>query len=519
MGVYSMNVLFVASEVVPLAKTGGLADVVSSLASFLQSEGNSVRIVIPYYKSIKDKELETETVLDSMCVKMGPGIEEWCSVKELKGTGSVSVWLIEHDEFFNREGLYHDNEFNDYWDNPKRYAFLSRAALQVAIDTNFVLDVIHIHDWQSALVAAYQKLWFWDNPIVGSAATVLTIHNARYQGIYGKDNYEYFGFDWSHFNSDSFEDHDRVNMLKAGIHFADVVNTVSPTHAKEIATPHSEFGLDYYLNKKGDHFTGILNGIDYEEWCPENDTLIPENFSKDNLAGKSICKASLQQAFGLDERPEVPIVGIVGRLVEQKGYHLVTPVLDHILETMDVQFAFLGSGDKSLEAYLISLPEKYPGKFGSWIGYSNQKAHLVEAGADMFLMPSMFEPCGLNQIYSLKYGTLPIVRAVGGLEDTVENYNPHDGHGTGFKFEMATSEAVLGTIEWAIETWYKRPKHFALLRNHAMKQNFSWDISGHHYIAFYEQAMGSKRVYDESYWDEKIAEKAVENVIAKALKV
>lgn len=491
-----MKVLFVASEVVPFAKTGGLADVVSSLASYLHNEGHDVRIVIPYYGLVKNKGIETKTVLETMGVKMGPGFEEWCSVREAKGTGGVKVWLIEHNNFFDRDGLYHDANFNDFLDNPRRYAFLSRAALQACIDTGFSPDVIHVHDWQSALVAAYQKVWFWDNPIVGKATTVLTIHNAKYQGTYPGEHFHYMGFSGEHFTSDKFESYGNVNMLKAGVHFADVVNTVSPTHAKEISAPYSEFGIDYYLRKKQGNFKGILNGIDYDEWSPEKDHLIPSNYTSENLAGKALCKSHMQRKFFLDERPEVPVIGIVGRLVEQKGYHLLMPIIDRIMAELDVQFVFLGSGDPGLEGYIRYLPEKYPGKFGSWIGYSNELAHLIEAGSDMFLMPSMFEPCGLNQIYSLKYGTLPIVRRVGGLEDTVENYNQETGEGTGFKFEWATPDALFGTIKWAVETWYERPQHFAQMRHRAMQQDFSWDKSGLEYLYFYHQARGAREAYN-----------------------
>ena len=488
-----MNILFVASEVVPFAKTGGLADIVSSLASYLKEHGHTVRIVVPYYNLIKEKNIETTTVLDSMGVSMGPGIEEWCAVREAKGTGDVPVWFIEHDHFFHRDGLYHDAQFNDYYDNPRRYAFLSRAALQVCIDTGFSPDVIHVHDWQSALTAAYQKIWFWDNPIVGHATSVLTIHNAKYQGRYpAYENFNYFGINGEHFTSDKFEDHGDINMLKAGIYFADVVNTVSPTHAKEIADPHAEFGVAQYLHRKGDGYRGILNGIDYDEWSPEKDPLIPASFSVTKMAGKAKCKKALQEKMGLEQRKDVPIIGIVGRLVEQKGYHLLTPIIHQLMEQSDVQFAFLGSGDKGLEGFLSHLSTVYPGKFATWIGYSNELAHLIEAGSDMFLMPSMFEPCGLNQIYSLKYGTLPIVRAVGGLEDTVENYEPSTGEGTGFKFWDATPDALWGTISWAVDTYYNNPKHFKAMQKRAMKQDFSWDVSGKEYLDFYAHAQWTR---------------------------
>ncbi len=491
-----LKVLFVASEVVPLAKTGGLADVVSSLASHLKGAGHEVRIIIPYYGLIKDKGIETTPVLPSMGVNMGPGHEEWCSVHEAKGTGDVKVWLIEHDHYFNRDGLYHDKAFTDFQDNPRRYAFLSRAALQVAIDTNFSPDVIHVHDWQAALVAAYQKVWFWDNPVVGKATTVLTIHNAQYQGVYDGSHYQYFGFGDEHYESHKFENFGDVNMLKAGIHFSDVVNTVSPTHADEISAPFSNFGIAPYLNAKNGNFKGILNGIDYDEWSPERDSLIPSNFSSENLAGKGLCKSELQKKFNLDVRPGVPVIGIVGRLVDQKGYQLLMPKIDQIMAEMDVQFAFVGSGDPDLEGYILHLSDRYKGKFGSWIGYSNELAHLVEAGSDLFLMPSIFEPCGLNQIYSLKYGTLPLVRAVGGLADTVVNYNPLTGEGTGFSFEEPSPEALFGTIKWAVDTWYEHPKHFAGMRHRAMNQDFSWEISGAEYLNFYHQSIGAREAYN-----------------------
>lgn len=491
-----MNVLFVASEVVPFAKTGGLADVVSSLAAYLKEDGHNVRIVVPYYNLIKKKNIKMDTVLESMGVTMGPGIQEWCAIREAKGTGDVPVWFIEHDHYFHREGLYHDNSFNDYYDNPRRYAFLSRAALQACIDTNFSPDVIHVHDWQSALTAAYQKIWFWDNPVVGKATSVLTIHNAKYQGRYPSyENFHYFGISGEHFTSDKFEDHGDINMLKAGIHFADVVNTVSPTHAREIADPNAEFGVAQYLHAKGDGYRGILNGIDYDEWSPEKDELIPANFSAKKLAGKAKCKKALQEKMGLEVRSDVPIIGIVGRLVEQKGYHLLTPIIHQIMQTTDVQFAFLGSGDKGLEGFLSHLSNVYPGRFATWIGYSNELAHEIEAGADMFLMPSMFEPCGLNQIYSLKYGTLPIVRAVGGLEDTVDNYNPENGAGTGFKFWDATPDALWGTISWAVDTYFNKPEHFKKMQQTAMAQDFSWEKSGQEYLNFYAHSQWIKMHY------------------------
>jgi len=500
-----MNVLFVASEAVPFAKTGGLADVVSSLAAYLQANGHDVRVVIPYYKMIKDKSGEGEgkfpvkQILGSFCVHMGNGQEQWCGLYETTGLGGVATWLIECDNFFNRDGLYHDKNYNDFMDNPSRFAFLSNAAIQACIDVNFSPEIVHVHDWQSALALAYIKTWYWNNPVVAKSAGVLTVHNAQYQGTYDKENYNYMGFGWEHWTSDKFEDNGRINMLKAGINFADAVNTVSPTHAKEISAPHSEFGLAPYFSSKGEYFCGILNGVDYNEWDPQKDKYIKAHFSSKHLDGKKKCKEELQKRFYLEVNDDIPVIGIVGRMASQKGYDLLTPVLEKILCEFSVQFAIVGSGDKGLEGYFGWLPSRYGGKFGSWIGYNNEMAHVVEAGADMFLMPSRFEPCGLNQMYSLKYGTLPIVRRVGGLADSVDNYNPNTGNGTGFVFDEASPQAIYGTIKWAVETWYNNRDHFTGMQKRAMEVDFSWNVAGKHYLELYNKAKIAREEYDNRF--------------------
>lgn len=497
-----MNILFIASEAVPFAKTGGLADVVSALAAYLKANGHNVKIVIPYYKLIKDKtgegkgKFSVKMVMNSFCVHMGNGQEQWCGLYETVGDGGVPVWLIECDNFFNRDGLYHDNSYNDFLDNASRYAFMSNAALQACIDTQFVPDIVHCHDWQAAPALAYIKTWYWNNPILGHAAGVLTVHNAQYQGTYGKDNYNYMGIGWQHWTSDKFEDNGRMNMLKAGIHFAEAVNTVSPTHALEISSSYSEFGLAPFFQAKGENFCGILNGVDYDEWNPMKDNFIKKPFSSTDLSGKKECKKDLQTRFNLNIDDNVPIIGIVGRIASQKGYDLLTPVLERILNEFEVQFVIVGSGDKGLEGYFGWLPAAYSGKFGSYIGYSNEMAHVVEAGSDMFLMPSRFEPCGLNQMYSLKYGTLPIVRKVGGLADSVDNYNHNTGGGTGFVFEEASPQAIYGTIKWAIETWYERKNHFESMQKRAMEVDFSWNVAGKHYLDLYRKAQIARDVYD-----------------------
>ena len=493
------SVLIVTSEHAPLAKTGGLADVTSALADHLKTQGHDVRVVMPFYSMMREKVGEFKTVLSSMCVAMGQG-EEWCAVRETTSDAGVPIYLIEHSDFFDRDGIYHDAEQWDFFDNLRRFGFLSRAALQLVLDTDFEPDIIHANDWQTALVPAYLKTWFWDNPKLGKVASVLTIHNAAYQGLYPySEDYDWLGLNPQHFIPDIFEDYGRINLLKGGIFYADVVNTVSPTHAEEIKTPYSEFGIAPYLANKGKNFIGILNGVNPEEWSPEVDNLIPEKFSVKNMSGKAICKKELQKRFLLNEDKHIALFGVVGRLASQKGYEMIKEIIIDMLNNMHVQFVLLGSGDSRLEEFFMELPKMFPGQAGSYIGFSNELAHLVEAGSDFFLMPSIFEPCGLNQMYSQAYGTLPIVRNTGGLADTVENYNEATGEGTGYKFQDPKSESLYYTIGWAVSTYYDRRDHHNAMVRRAMEIDNGWDKAVSQYLDFYEQALNVKQNYDSSF--------------------
>ncbi|HPH03918.1 MAG TPA: glycogen/starch synthase [Spirochaetota bacterium] len=489
------KILMISSEMVPFAKTGGLADVVGSLPRELAKLGHDVRVVIPRYYSIDPARWGLQPVLGSMGVWMG-GALEWCMVYEKKMEDGVTVYFVEHNGFFGRNGLYHDAAMNDFLDNPRRFGFLSRAGLQVAVDTGFAPDVVHVHDWQSAAATAYLKTWFWDNPFLGKSASVLTIHNAAYQGIYPKHHFDYLGLGWNTFHADAFETFDYINLLKGGIWFADLVNTVSPGYAREITTPHGGFGLAPYLSNKGNSFYGILNGVDYGDWSPEVDRHIPASFSAEDLTGKAACKEALQKRFGLEVNPRLPLFAAIGRFVDQKGYHLLAPAIERALQEMQIQFVILGSGDPGLQELFGNMPARYPGRAGSFIGYNVELSHLIEAGADFFVMPSLYEPCGLNQLYSLRYGTLPIVHATGGLDDTVENYNEATGDGTGFKFWHPTVEGLYYTIGWANSTWWDRPQHVKKMITNAMSRDYSWDRSTAEYITAYEKAIANKKAYD-----------------------
>lgn len=485
-----LKILMISSEVVPYAKTGGLADVVGALPQVLQRLGHEVIVVMPKYGSIDVQKHGLRRHWESMGVWMG-NVQEWCAVDVANNDG-VPTYFIEHNNYFARPGLYHDDNFNDYTDNPRRFGFLTRAGLQLAQDLRFKPDIVHVHDWQTALASAYLKIWHWNDPLLGGAASVLTIHNIAYQGKYPASHYDYLGLQWGNFTPDKFEDYGAINFLKGGIVYADVVNTVSPTYANETRTPALGYGLAPYLNDKGDNYVGILNGVDYAQWNPAVDALIPARYTPDDLAGKRICKAELQRRFMLDVNPRVPVIGVVSRLVSQKGLDLLAGAIERIVENMIVQFVILGSGDKGLEAFYGDLPRRYPGRIGSFIGYNNQLAHWIEAGADFFIMPSIYEPCGLNQIYSLKYGTLPIVRATGGLDDTVIQYDERTGDGTGFKFWEPSANAIFYTVGWAVSTFYDRPQHMAKMIHAAMQQDYSWEKSAAQYEELYARAMRIK---------------------------
>ncbi len=485
------NILFVTSESVPYAKSGGLADVTGALSKTLAENGHKVIVVMPYYASIPAELIRSAEAPFSMNVWMGD-IEEWCLVHPKKINENLEYYFIDFQNYYFRDGMYHNLAMQDYLDNPKRFAFLSQAAMYLCKTKQIKIDIVHAHDWQGSAALAYLKTHHWNDEYLGSAAGVLTIHNIGYQGKYPKNDYSYLGFREEDYNQFIFEDFGGINLLKGGIHFADIVNTVSPAYANETLTSEYSHGLDNILRMKGEQYIGILNGVDYAEWDPQNDKLISKSFSVKNMSGKASCKKDLRQHYGLAEN-DAPIIGIVSRMVEQKGLHMLANSIEAIVKNMHVQFAILGSGDKGLESYFASLPDKYPGQIGVQIGYDNTLAHKIEAGADFFIMPSLYEPCGLNQIYSLRYGTLPIVRATGGLDDTVEQYDESTGEGTGFKFFDATERAIYNTVGWAISTYYDRPQHYRAMQKRAIQRSFSWKDSANRYETAYEHAIQIKK--------------------------
>lgn len=484
-----MKILFVTSEAFPFAKTGGLADVAHALPKALKDAGHDIRVVLPRYWGIDQQKFGLQKVLSPMGVAMGSGTV-WTEVWEGKADG-IPFYFIEYEKFFGRAGLYDDGK-DAYSDNGARFGFFSRAAIQLCRDLNFKPDIFHANDWQTALVPYYLKVQEWQNPFFKKTASVFTIHNMAYQGKFPIFDSFYLGMDAAQLTESRFEDHGNINFMKGAFFYADAITTVSPGYAKEILSEPGGNGLSQYLNRREADLTGILNGADGDHWDPETDELIPANYSLNDLSGKAVCKRELQKQFLLEPNSKVPVVGLVARFCEQKGLHLLMPVVREIVDTMLIQLVFLGNGEKWLEDFFGGLPAEFPGKIGAWIGYDSRKAHLIEAGSDFFLMPSLYEPCGLNQIYSMQYGTLPIVRATGGLKDTVEQYDEATGEGTGFLFDSPDPQAIRNTIGWAVSTYFDRPQHLQTMQSRAMKKKFCWKEAAAKYEEVYRKALARR---------------------------
>ena len=477
-----MNILFVSSEVTPFAKTGGLADVSGALPKALEKLGDSVKVVMPRYYGIDRDTLKKLPM--ALGVDMGSLGEMWCGVyKSYLPNSGVEVYFIEHEGFYGRSGLY-DEGGVAYEDNDIRFIFLSKAAFKLALALSFKPDIIHANDWHSAAMPILLKTVYEDDPFFKDTKSVLTIHNLQHQGIFDKRVIDILGISWEHFNPYALEALGGVNLLKGGIAFCDALTTVSEKYAKEIQTNEYGFGLQEHIRAYSYKLFGILNGVDYDEWSPEKDIYIVKNYSIDTLEDKIENKRDLQEIFHLVPSDEVALIGFVGRFAKQKGIELISSCLEGLLQ-LDVQIVMLGSGEKWAEGFFSEISSRYPERFGCFVGYSNELAHKIEAGSDMFLMPSLFEPCGLNQIYSLRYGTLPIVRATGGLDDTIKNYDPINDSGNGFKFYEASAHALYHTVKWAVEVYEEEKNEFIKMQKRAMREHFSWIDSAKKYQKVY----------------------------------
>jgi starch synthase len=475
-----MRILFVSSEGLPYSKTGGLADVVEALPKALVEAGHEVAVLLPRYRGNK----AVTAVVASVTVAVDGGLR-FPSIAEGQTIAGVHYFFVDDPDYFDREQLYGDKT-GDYRDNAERFAEFSRTAIEFAKRV-WLPDVIHCHDWQAALVPVLLRTQHAEDPVVRSLPVVFTIHNLAYQGLFPYAVLRSIGLPDNLFTMDRLEFYGKVNFLKGGLVYSDYLTTVSRRYAKEIQTPEYGAGLEGVIRNRGERLVGILNGVDYSIWSPEADTFIAQNYSVQNLDGKKVCKKSLLEAFQLPtDNLDRPLIGIISRFVDQKGFDLIAEIGAELMAE-DVTIVALGTGLPTYEKLFAELAQKHPGRFGLKIGYDNALAHRIEAGSDLFLMPSRYEPCGLNQIYSLRYGTVPIVRATGGLDDTIQNFDPKTQQGTGFKFEEYAGAALLASVRAALKT-YRDRSAWRKLQANDMAKDFSWRASAVSYVTVYEAA-------------------------------
>lgn len=453
-----IKVLFLSSEAAPFVKTGGLADVAGSLPLALGALDIEVLVMIPRYRGIE--------------------------ARDKKLADNVRIHFVDHEAYYNRSGLY-GNEGGDYPDNLERFSFFCRESLAASKQKGFKPDIVHLNDWQTALTAVLLKIKLKDDPFFKNTRTLLTVHNLAFQGQFPEKKFAELGLDESLYSPDAFEFYGKVNLLKAGLIFADALNTVSPTYAKEILTEEYGAGLDGVLKQRANRLRGILNGLDTNVWDPSGDPRIKKKYSADKMDGKAACKQHLQESCSLEAAPDVPVFGVVSRLAEQKGLDLIAEMADEFLEKR-VQFVLLGEGDGVYHTTFRNIAARHPKNTDMNIGFDAEEAHKVYAGCDFFLMPSYFEPCGLGQLIALRYGTIPIVRRTGGLADTVIDVDTDVRHGNGFVFESRTGSALLKTVERALAA-YADKKRFHALRTHGMKADYSWQRSASEYKKYYKE--------------------------------
>ena len=494
-----MRIVLASSEALPFSKTGGLADVASALPKALASAGHDVWLVTPHYPRAQERLLRDGKIVVE---PTGRGLEIRLRSKKVPSRilrsclpgSNVTVLLIDQPDYFDRPGLYQDNG-QDYRDNCERFVFFSRAVMEAVRVMELRPDVIHANDWQTGLIPALLSIEYGQRPGFEQTASVFTVHNMAFQGTFWHWDMLLTGLDWKYFNWRQMEFFDHLNLLKTGIVFAGMVTTVSPTYAREIQTPEFGCGLEGVLCNRRDDLAGILNGVDTDVWNPQTDPHLACNYSADTFTeGKAACKAQLQGQFKLPVRDDVPLLGMISRMTDQKGFGLLAECAEALLRK-NIQICFLGTGEATCEKWAKDLAAAHPDKVSAVIGFDDALAHRIEAGADMFLMPSLFEPCGLNQMYSLLYGTIPIVRGVGGLADTVVDAAPKnqaDGSANGFRFDEKSGTALAGAIERALALFQDKPGWARLVRT-AMRQDWSWGRSAQEYVAVYERTRSKRK--------------------------
>jgi len=490
------KILFVTSEVVPFVKTGGLADVSAALPQMLSELGHEIRIVVPKYGAVDDRKFKIHEVvrLKDLVVKIG-NKDVMFSLKSCFLPGQkvrVQIYFLDNQEYFgSRNSLYSDPMTGkDYPDNDERFTLLSRAVFELIIKLGWIPDIIHCNDWQCGLIPAYLKTVYKDEENFDQFKTLFTIHNLAYQGVFNSTSFKVTGLPENLNTNKGILNNGKMNFMKSGLQFADVINTVSETYANEIRTSDElGEGLKDVLAKRKNDLYGIINGIDTKVWNPEKDKHLPKKYSLKNIQQKVVNKQALAEKFGFEFNEDVPVIGLISRLYDSKGIDLIQKAFPQIID-QEIQFILLGTGDKNYHTFFDQMSRKYKQKFACYLGFNDDLAHLIEGGADMLLMPSKYEPCGLNQMYSLKYGTVPLVRETGGLADTVIRYNEKTGQGNGFMFKKYNTIDFLAELKHAIKIYNNKEAWAKIVRN-GMKADFSWNSSAKKYIELYKTILSS----------------------------
>ncbi|HEX3660673.1 MAG TPA: glycogen synthase GlgA [Acidobacteriaceae bacterium] len=480
-----MQIVFAASECAPWARTGGLAEVIGSLPREIAALGHKVTVYVPYYRQVREQAPEKKYLIRSLTIPF-QYYSRFAAILDGGVHDGVQVCFVNSPELFDREFLY-GTAAGPYPDNWERFALYCRAVLEASKELG-APDVFHAHDWHAALLPVYLRTLYYFDPVLRNRATVQTVHNAGHQGRFPADTVEKLLFSWDIFTMERVEFYNQFNFLKGGVVYSDMVTTVSPRYAEEIQTPEYGAGLDGVFRRRAPELSGILNGVDYRQWNPAQDGNIAAHYTPENLEGKAVCRKDLLHAFGAGTVNEnTAVLGMVTRLTTQKGIDLLAEAIDSLMRE-DVVLTILGTGEEYYEHLLRSLAERYPGRVLVRILYDETLAHKVKAGADMLLMPSRYEPCGLTQFHAMKYGTVPVVHGTGGLEDTVEEWNPEARTGTGFKFHGFDVENFVGAVRRALEVFHTKEAWTTVMRN-AMAKDFSWGKSAAEYIEVYERAV------------------------------